>query len=61
MDVPETTTPAAFETTRWARSKMPMTMVQVFETMSTAAKVLSIQRNSSQKSTSFILFFSVMI
>ena len=53
-------TPAAPLTTLWAASKMPMTMVQVLDTIRTAAADLNTHLKNIQVSTSLRLFLSVM-
>ena len=52
--------PDALPTTLWAASNTPMTMFQVFVTISTAAADLKAHLKNIQVSTSFRLFLSVM-
>ena len=59
MEVSPMMTPALWFTTFWPTSKIPMTMFQVFVTISTAQNVLNIHLKNIQVSTSCMLFFSV--
>ena len=60
MLVCPTITPAALLTTLWEASKMPMTISQVWVTMTTAQADLNTHLKNIQVSTSFRLLRSVM-